>query len=351
MEFKSKINDYLVSLMIVNKENTLEELKKLTPFSLCLKVFRNEKRISQRELAETIGISENSIYNYENEKSNPTKNNKRKIMDYLDITEEYLEYADYRIMLDIAKLELTEKNHKENENILNRIKKEISSFEPSPIDNITFDENLFRSVILPMVLNRKEFSLSELENIILGFKMLNANKNYKIELAFPDIPNGLTGWKILLFDKRNNLYCKEYEIIEFADKVLLSLSEKLNDIFKEDEKEAQRKINKNSAELSKQYEDIYRYWNEISTEIDKKQSIERDYFLNNKKDLKELSNKDLTNMIKNTLDDEETLSSEEIDKIHPLITELENRTFNMLNKKNSIEKKKIEQNKEGGADE
>ena len=109
MDFKNKINDYLVSLMVVNKENTLEELKKLTPFSLCLKIFRNEKRISQKELAESIGISENSIYNYENEKSNPTKNNKRKIMEYLDITEECLEYADYKIMLDIAKLELTEK--------------------------------------------------------------------------------------------------------------------------------------------------------------------------------------------------------------------------------------------------
>lgn len=348
MEFKSKINDYIVSLMIANKENTLEELKKITPFSLCLKVFRNEKRISQKELAESIGISENSIYNYENGKSNPTKNNKQKIMEHLGITEEALEYANYKIMLDIGKLELVEKNHKENENILDRIKKEISSFEPSPIDNITFDENLFRSVILPMVLNRKEFSLSELESIILGFKMLNANKNYKIELALPDIPNGYKGWKILLIDKRNELYCKEYEIIEFADKVLLSLSEKLNDIFKEDEKEAQRKINKNSAELSKQYEDIYKYWNKISSEIDKKQSIERDYFFNDKKDLKDLSDKDLTNMIKSKLDNKDTLTSEEIDKIHPLITELGDRTVDILNKKIAIEKEK---NKEGGADE
>lgn len=321
MEFKSEINDYIVSLMIANKENTLEELKKITPFSLCLKVFRNEKRISQKELAESIGISENSIYNYENGKSNPTKNNKQKIMEHLGITKEALEYADYKIMLDIGKLELVERNHKENENILDRIKKEISSFEPSPIDNITFDENLFRSVILPTVLNRKEFSLSELESIILGFKMLNANKNYKIELALPDIPNGYKGWKILLIDKRNDLYCKEYEIIEFADKVLLSLSEKLNDIFKEDEKEAQRKINKNSAELSKQYDELYKYWNEVSAELDKKQAEKR-----------------------------KILTTENIEKINPLMNDLNDKMVDIINKNIDIEKEKLK-NKEGGSDE
>lgn len=322
MDFKNKINDYLVSLMIANKENTIEELKNLTPFSLCLKVFRSEKRVSQRELAESIGISENSIYNYENGKSNPTKNNKRKIMDYLEIPKEALEYADYKITLDIGKLELIEKNHKENKNIIDRIKKEISNFEPSPVDSITFDENLFRSVILPMVLNRKEFSLLELENIILGFKMLNANKNYKIELAFPDIPNGYNGWKILLIDKRNDLYCKEYEIIEFADKVLLSLSEKLNDIFKEDEKEAQRKINKNSVELSKQYDELYKYWNKVSAELDKKQSKEK-----------------------------EVLTTKDIKKIDPLMNDLNDKMIDIINKNIDTEKKKIEQNKEGGSDE
>lgn len=319
MEFKNKINDYLVSLMVANKENTIEELKNLTPFSLCLKVFRSEKRVSQRELAESIGVSENSIYNYENGKSNPTKNNKRKIMDYLDISKEALEYADHKITLDIGKLELMEKKHKEDENILNRIKKEISDFESSPVNNITFDENLFRSVILPMVLNRKEFSLSELENIILGFKMLNANKNYRIELAFPNIPDGYEGWKILLIDKRNVLYCKEYEIIEFAEKVLLSLSEKLNDIFKEDEKKAQRKINKSSAELSKQYDELYKYWNKVSDELDKKQTKEK-----------------------------EILTSENIEKIDPLMNDFNDKMIDIINK--NIKKEKLK-NKEGGSDE
>ena len=39
-------------------ENFKVELKKITPFSSCLKIFRAKKGISQKELAESVGITE-----------------------------------------------------------------------------------------------------------------------------------------------------------------------------------------------------------------------------------------------------------------------------------------------------
>lgn len=83
----------------------------------------------------------------------------------------------------------------------------------------------------------------------MGYKMLNANSNYKIELEL----NKEKG--IVLFDKRNNNI--NLDIDTFLNKVLIPLSKKIDDIFKDFERDTQREVNKNNANLSKKYDTLY----------------------------------------------------------------------------------------------
>lgn len=118
-KYNMKIVEYLSSLTTLNNKYTLEELKKISPFGLCLKIFRNERNISQKELSQIIGISENSIYNYENGKSRPTKNNKKKIMNFLEIKDFHIDFAEQQIFSKRYFME----NSQLDDNLFQNIKK------------------------------------------------------------------------------------------------------------------------------------------------------------------------------------------------------------------------------------
>lgn len=55
-----------------------------------IKIIRKEKKISQKKLAEVIGISTNALNQIENNFSFPQKNNIKKICDALEIPISYL---------------------------------------------------------------------------------------------------------------------------------------------------------------------------------------------------------------------------------------------------------------------
>ena len=257
-------------------ENFKVELKKITPFSSCLKIFRAKKGISQKELAESVGITETSIYNYENAKSNPTKNNKLKIMRFLEISDIDLEKSEKILLFYRSEYELKNKENIESEKILDRIKEDFSDFSsldrirkdlaisnPSISVSVTYSETIFKDIILPMILKRKDFSLKDLENTILGFKMLKGNKNYEFELISDKfINNHYVDFKILFFDKRNETDFKEYQILEFVDLILIPLAESLDNIFKSSKKIDDRKLNKQDKQLSKQYDVLNDFFKE-----------------------------------------------------------------------------------------
>lgn len=253
-EYSLKINDYLSSLTTLNIKDALEELKTISPFGLCLKIFRNKKNISQKELSQIIGISENSIYNYENGKSNPTKNNKKKIMDFLGIKDFHITFTEQQIFSKRSLLENSRLFEKKDDYLLKKIKEEINSLE----------ESVFRNVILSNVLLKKELSLQELDNVIMGYKMLNANSNYKIDLKIDK------KMEIVLFDKRNDIYYRNFDIDTFTYEVLIPISETIDNIFKSCEKDAQREVNKNNTSLSKKYDILYNILDNKFIEEEKK---------------------------------------------------------------------------------
>lgn len=59
-------------------------------FSERLVELRNEKGLSQAELSNELGVSKNSIYNYENEKHVPDANTVIKFARFFNVTTDYL---------------------------------------------------------------------------------------------------------------------------------------------------------------------------------------------------------------------------------------------------------------------
>lgn len=55
-----------------------------------LKYFRQAKRFSQRELADAVGVQENTVWRWENSKAAPSIGFINNIVDFLDITKEEL---------------------------------------------------------------------------------------------------------------------------------------------------------------------------------------------------------------------------------------------------------------------
>jgi len=55
-----------------------------------IKSLREEKKITQQELAQYLGVSQKTISNYEKEERSPDPETLRKIADYFDVTVDYL---------------------------------------------------------------------------------------------------------------------------------------------------------------------------------------------------------------------------------------------------------------------
>ncbi len=245
-EYIKEIDNYLMYLIASLGDSAIYELKNITPFSLCLKFFRNKNNYSQKELADFVSISENSIYNYENAKSRPTKNNQHKIMNFLNITDEDLLMVENIIFKKRSQLE-KEIHTKENENLIFKNLKNELPFLGGDVITLILDD----------IFQKKELSLEDLEKVINGYRMINTNYNYEMKINPYSEKE-----KILLIDKRVSLYGAGFEVEKFIDDVLIPLSEKLDNIFDECKKEAKKEINRKNNALSKQYEILKNFLNQ-----------------------------------------------------------------------------------------
>lgn len=202
---------------------TLEEINKnfnevniIGTFAYCIKRVRKTKNITQKELGKLTGISENTIYNYENGKTKPTKLNKEKILNFLDISELTMHTInksldEFNKLKEFNKYK-TEKENEEISNIVDEIKR-INS------------QSLY--FIVDFIIKNRFLELEELKKVIKGFKMLKSNDNFII--AHSSNLNSNNNIKIELL--KNGGSNVTFNIENFITDVLIELSETIDNIF------------------------------------------------------------------------------------------------------------------------
>lgn len=282
-----------------------------------LKRKRNELGLSQKELAEKCGLSKNTIYNYENGKSEPTSEN-------LTILAKFFGIKEIDLLLDKSNFDISSNNFDITFKVLeNNLCKKIEKTLAKKYKNISTKEIDFETT--------SEYILSTLKNIT-GKNIIYSNR---IE-------------KVIFFDNNSaNVPLYNFEIIELYILNLISSIENLE------------KINQLSIEINS-------FINILNLEqIDHKLNIK-------KEELKETENK-MFEMLENHLstlkyiNSLEKISSKEMDISKKCLEE----TTKLLNKlltseyvfidKNiekvfkkeykEIETKYLKQLEEGGADE
>lgn len=333
-KYIDEIGEYIDYWVNKDGSNNFFDLKNITPFGFCLKFFRLKNNISQKELAEIVNISENSIYNYENGKSRPTKNNRRKIMNYFNLSDNDLLIFE-KILLE---LRFEHEANKKNEAIIfKNLKSEISDFD---------DEVL--ALILSNVFLEKKLSLEEIEKVINGYRMLTSNYNYKVTILVenPNYKYLVNEKKLLLTDKRSFTHAETFYIKDFIDEILIPLAEKLDYLFLDYRNKAFRTSNINNINLSDKYDTLQDlYIKNITKTIDKNFSHKK----NSK--LVKINTEDLTNMIIQANANNSNFTDKINYDLEDLKFELTNRMTLSLYEELLSENKKQRENKEGGSNE
>lgn len=74
----------------------------MSDFATRLKELRNERKITQQELADFLHVSQNAIYNWENRKREPNLEIISKVAEYFEVTPSYLlGYMDTRHIIPV----------------------------------------------------------------------------------------------------------------------------------------------------------------------------------------------------------------------------------------------------------
>nr|PZN02741.1 MAG: XRE family transcriptional regulator [Bacillota bacterium] len=92
-----------------------------------IKSLREERKITQQELARYLGVSQKTISNYENGERSPDPDTLRKIADYFDVTVDYLlGRSNHR--------QLTRKDERDIEKIIEETRQRIENTEGLMLD-------------------------------------------------------------------------------------------------------------------------------------------------------------------------------------------------------------------------
>lgn len=92
-----------------------------------IKSLREERKITQQELARYLGVSQKTISNYENGERSPDPDTLRKIADYFDVTVDYLlGRSNHR--------RLTRKDERDIEKIIEETRQRIENTEGLMLD-------------------------------------------------------------------------------------------------------------------------------------------------------------------------------------------------------------------------
>lgn len=186
-----------------------------------IKNLRLKKELTQKELAKELNISENTIYNYENGKTKPTKNNWIKVTSFLEINSNFNKTIS--LMMFVKSHDLRENYNKISlkENEIDKIAKKIN----------TFGDDVFRKIIIPHCIAKRQMNISEIDNLLNAYYIINHNLKYVLELNKFQIEEG----------KEEELYFILREIDssgfglkldEFINEFLIPLSNAFDFIFK-----------------------------------------------------------------------------------------------------------------------
>lgn len=217
---------YLLNLFEqeVSEKAKLEKLIKIGSEGFIIKNLRLEKKLTQKELAKKTGISENSIYNYENGKTKPTKNNWDKLTDFLGINPNFKENLSALIFFKENELDMYKETF-QKEDDTETLAKKIN----------TFGDDIFIKIIIPHCISEKKMNLKEIDNLLNGYNIVKNNLKYSIELHNMEILT--TKEKIPYFLIKKNIgspsnFGYHITIDEYIDEVLIPLSNSFDFIYK-----------------------------------------------------------------------------------------------------------------------
>ncbi|WP_432792134.1 helix-turn-helix domain-containing protein [Peptacetobacter hiranonis] len=238
----NELNEYeqiVFAGLLLASEKEILELLEIGSFAYCIKNIRKLKKITQKQLAEILNISENTIYNYESGKNKPNNSNREKIMNFLEIREEFILevdefYHEYLEEFELGKKEI-EKDNKLIDKIVEELKKD-NSIE-------------LRTIVLEVV-KRRLLKLDGIYSVINGYRMLCSNIDIQIKQI------NMNNNSVAIYSKIEK--CTIFMKFEdFIFSFLIQISENAKNIFENNRyKEKNLFQNEMNKKLSEQYKKI-----------------------------------------------------------------------------------------------
>ncbi len=225
--------------LAIPSEDDILEFLEIGSFAYCVKNIRKLKKITQKQLAEQLNISENTIYNYESGKNKPNYNNREKIMKFLEIKEEFVLEVEEYYQIYLEEYELGKKEIEKDDKLINEIVKELNK-----------DNSLELFTIVLEVMKRRLLKLDGIYSAINGYRMLCSNIDIEVEQI--NMNNNI----VTIYSKmeNRNIFMK-FE--DFIFSFLIQISENTRNIF-ENNSSKERNLFKNemNKKLSEQYKKI-----------------------------------------------------------------------------------------------
>ena len=217
---------YLNDLKIEDRKKLVSEAYHITSFGLCIREIRKKKNLTQKELAAKTGISESTIYNYENGRSKANAKNINNILKTLLFSYYSVDYFELDVKSyaqDIKKKELINENDELiTENILLNIQNNKSNLYNDILKHIITD-----------ILDNKYIEPSKIINVISSLKMLQVNSLYKVGLTETNNENSKKSI-FLVKGYGDDLKTIFFDTETFVKRILLSIDIEIENIFEKE---------------------------------------------------------------------------------------------------------------------
>lgn len=173
-EIEETNKNYLLNLFdyeALEKKKLIKNLE-IGSEGFIIKNLRLKKDLTQKELAKETGISENTIYNYENGKTNPTKNNWIKVTNFLEINPNFKETISIMMFIKAHNLNERSKEVFSKKDDIEKLAEKIN----------TFGDDVFKKILLPYCIVERKMRVFEIYNLLNGYNLSKNNLKYNIEL-------------------------------------------------------------------------------------------------------------------------------------------------------------------------
>lgn len=221
-----------------NLKSLVPELIQIGSFAYCTKELRKLKKITQKELSKEINVSENTIYNYENGKTEPNNKTRELVKKELCISDYFLE-----IFKKFENKYLKEKTEREKE-----LYKDLKYYNTIVNNLKNRKEDKILKEIINKILEEKVLKFEEINNVINSYIMLSSNP--AISLKKND------DYIVVLYnlDSEYNPFNILMELDDFIHDILLPISSYIENLFFIKEKSKINYFEQSiKSELDKQY--------------------------------------------------------------------------------------------------